>query len=102
MKLADALAGVTRLGLDTAPIIYFIEAHPRYEAILKQIFKLVASGTLTGVTSTITLTEVLVHPFMRGDTKLQQEYRDLLLHSDHFEVTPVEADIAERAANLRA
>jgi predicted nucleic acid-binding protein len=102
MKLDDALAGVARLGLDTAPIIYFIEAHPRYDAIVEQVFGLIASGSLTGVTSTITLTEVLVQPFMRGDTRLQQEYRDLLLHSDHFEVAPIDAGTAERAADLRA
>ncbi len=27
-KLDDALAGVTLLGFDTSPIIYFVEAHP--------------------------------------------------------------------------
>jgi hypothetical protein len=26
-KLADALAGVTKLGLDTSPFIYFVERH---------------------------------------------------------------------------
>jgi len=28
MKVVDALAGVVRLGIDTAPFIYFIERHP--------------------------------------------------------------------------
>ncbi len=102
MKLHDALAGVARLGVDTAPIIYFIEVHPRYEVIVEQIFGLIASGSLIGVTSTISLTEVLVQPFVRGDTRLQQEYRDLLLQSNHFEVAPIDAATAERAAELRA
>lgn len=42
MKLDDAQAGVVRLGLDTAPIIYYIEAHPRYEELVKHIFGLIA------------------------------------------------------------
>ncbi len=102
MKLDDALAGVARLGLDTAPIIYYIEAHPRYEAQVEHIFDLIAGANLTGVTSAITLTEVLVQPLLHNNTQLQQEYRDLLLHSDHFEVTSIDTIIAERAADLRA
>lgn len=102
MKLNDALTGVTRLGIDTAPVIYYIEAHPRYEALVERIFNHIARGSFTGVTSAITLTEVLVQPLLHNNVGLQQEYRDLLLHSDHFEVTSVDASIAERAADLRA
>jgi predicted nucleic acid-binding protein len=102
MKLDDALVGVARLGIDTAPIIYFIEAHHRYEAIVTPIFKLVADGRLIGITSAITLTEVLVQPFMSANVRLQQEYRDILLYSPNFEVVPIDLDVAERAADLRA
>src|SRR5947199_12470 len=31
-SLKDTLAGVARLGLDTAPVIYFVEANPVYDA----------------------------------------------------------------------
>jgi predicted nucleic acid-binding protein len=102
MKLDDALAGVARLGLDTAPIIYYIEAHPHYEVLVERVFDLIASGSLIGVTSTITLTEVLVQPLLHGNSHLQQEYRDLLLHSDHFEIIPIDAIIADLASDLRA
>jgi hypothetical protein len=36
-KLDDALAGVTRLGFDTAPVIYFVEAHPQYDALVTEV-----------------------------------------------------------------
>jgi hypothetical protein len=62
MKLDDALAGVDRLGFDTPPVIYFVEAYPRYDALVTAIFQRIAARTLHGVTSVITLTEVLVHP----------------------------------------
>ena len=39
MKLDDALAGVNRLGVDTSPIIYFVEAHPGYDPLVTAIFK---------------------------------------------------------------
>ena len=102
MKLDDALVGVARLGIDTALIIYFIEAHPLYEAIVTPIFKLIADRRLTGITSTITLTEVLVQPFISANMRLQQEYRDILLYSPDFEVIPIDVNVAERAAELRA
>ncbi len=30
MRLEDALSGVTRLFLDTAPVVYFVEEHPTF------------------------------------------------------------------------
>jgi hypothetical protein len=39
MRLSDALAGVRRLGLDTAPIIYFIEENPVYVDQMDVIFQ---------------------------------------------------------------
>ncbi len=102
MKISDALQGVSNLGVDTAPVIYFIEANPRYNGLVTDIFDLMGRGAITGVASTITLTEVLVRPYQLGDTRLQQEYRDLLLNSAHFRMLPVDSVAAERAAELRA
>ena len=30
IRLADALVGVQRLAVDSAPVIYFVEAQPQY------------------------------------------------------------------------
>lgn len=35
MRLDDGLAAVSRLAFDAAPIIYFVEAHPRYDAAMR-------------------------------------------------------------------
>ena len=101
-KLDDALAGVKNLGLDTAPVIYFVEKHPQYDALVTEIFRRIDNDLLVGITSVITFTEVLIQPIRRGDTKLQQEYSELLLHSANFETMPIDADTARRAATLRA
>ena len=102
MKLDDALRGVTRLGIDTAPLIYLIEAHPLYGAIALEIAGRITAGQIVGITSVITLGEVLVHPFARGDTGLRQRYRAVLLESVGFRTCPIDAASAERAAELRA
>ena len=36
--LSTELRGITRLGLDTSPIIYFVEANPTYDALVTEVF----------------------------------------------------------------
>ncbi|MEW6368785.1 MAG: PIN domain-containing protein [Acidobacteriota bacterium] len=98
----DALDGVSSLGIDTAPIIYYVEANPRYDALVTEVFTRMDSGMLKGVTSVVSLAEVLVHPIRRGDLRLAGEYRDLLLNSQNFQVLSVDPDTAEIAARIRA
>jgi hypothetical protein len=74
-KLDDALAGVTRLGFDTAPIIYLVELHARHEALVREIFQRLDGRGLVGLTSVVTLTEVLVQPLRQQNTPLQIRYR---------------------------
>ena len=102
IALDEALADVTKVGIDTAPIIYLIETHPDYDGLVTEIFRRIDQGIITGFTSAITLTEVLTHPLKHGQIHLQREYRDLLLHSANFHTLPVNAEIAEQAAGLRA
>jgi predicted nucleic acid-binding protein len=102
MKLDDALAGVSRLGLDTAPLIYFIERHPKHVDVMREIIRRIDSGAIASYGSAITLTEVLTQPKRTGNTKLEHEYRDLLLHSTGLTLVPIGIIIAEGAADLRA
>jgi predicted nucleic acid-binding protein len=57
---------------------------------------------IEAVSSVITLTEVLTQPFKLGNTRLEQEYRDILLHNREFHLLPITFHIAESAADLRA
>lgn len=102
MKLAEALSGVRRLGVDTAPLIYFIEEHPRYGPIVSPVFQLITDGQLTGVTTVVTLVEVLTLPLQRGDQRLADAYKVVLGSSDNLAMVSIDAAIAERAAALRA
>jgi predicted nucleic acid-binding protein len=102
MKLDDALLGVTSLGFDTSPFIYFVEKHPDYLGLMREVISRVDVGALTGYSSVITLTEVLTLPKRLQKTKLVDDYQDLLLNSRNFMLIPISATIAERAADLRA
>ena len=61
MEWVEKLHG-TVVGLDTAPLIYFIEKNPAYLFTIRSFFEAVEHGDIQVLTSTLTLTEVLVHP----------------------------------------
>ncbi len=78
------------VGLDTAPLIYFIEKNQPYLKAVRPFFELVDRGGCSVVTSIVTLLEVLIHPFRNGDVALAQQYRDILLSAKN--VTTVLVD----------
>ncbi len=103
MTIPDAvLTEITQLGLDTSPFIYFVERHPVYLPMMRDVVRRVDEGAIKGFASVITLTEVLVHPKRNGDTALENEYRHLLESSRNFELVPIDAEIAARASEPRS
>lgn len=102
MDLEEALTGITALGFDTSPLIYLVERHPTYADIVREVVRRMDTGTIAGYSSVVTLTEVLTLPKRLGNMTLEQAYRDILLHSNHFALLPIDAAIAEQAAALRA
>jgi predicted nucleic acid-binding protein len=89
------------VGLDTAPLIYFIEENPAYIEMVGFFFEAMDRGDFLVVTSTVTLLEVLVHPLRNNNIELATEYRDILLNS-RLKTLEVSNAIAEQAAGLRA
>jgi len=89
------------VGLDTAPLIYFIEENQTYLEAVRIFFEAMDRGDFAVVTSTVTLLEVLVHPLRSNNRELATEYRDILLNS-RLMTLEVSNTIAEQAAQLRA
>ncbi len=102
MKLEDALKGIQRLYIETAPLIYYVEENPVFVRKMDTIVDAVDQRSMEVVTSVITLAEVLTQPLKLGDSQLEQEYRDILMNSAGFRLLPVTARIAESTARLRA
>lgn len=90
------------IGLDSAPLIYFIEKHPVFHPRVRPFFLAMQRGEFEVVTSTMTITEVLVHPIQQKNVTLSTTYRDILQNASHLQTVPLTADIAEIAARLRA
>lgn len=100
MEWINDLRGKT-VGLDTAPVIYFIEENQTYLEVVRIFFEAMDRGDFAVVTSTVTLLEVLVHPLRSNNRELATEYRDILLNS-RLMTLEVSNTIAEQAAQLRA
>ena len=101
-QLQDALVGVGRLGVDTNPVIYFVQGSEEFSPVVNEVFQQVTSGQITVVTSTLTLMETLVLPRRTGDTELEQTFTRLLMNTRNIETVSITPAAAIRAADLRA
>lgn len=100
MKIAEAIDSVEQLYIEAAPLIYFVENHPKYGDLVDAIFAHVELRSVELLTSVILITEVLVKPLKANDAELTNAYRVLL--QNHIQLRPVSESIASKAAQLRA
>ena len=102
MKVDDALRNVTRIFLDSAPVIYFVERHPQYLPVVKRVFTRIDEGTLPAISSPMTLLECLVLPCRLRQVNVQRDFTDLIVSGQGIIFVPLAAPTARRAAELRA
>ncbi|NJK51597.1 MAG: PIN domain-containing protein [Leptolyngbyaceae cyanobacterium SU_3_3] len=101
MKIEQVLQGVSRLFLDTAPVIYYIERNPQYWAVVSHVFRVADAAGITFITSPITLAECLVMPYRRGLSRLQQDFTELITSGEQTVFVPISAAVGQQAAELR-
>ena len=85
--------------LDSAPIIYFLEGHPRFGPRFRPVFEAHAAGSVRFAVTTIAVAEILTGPLQDGDEALARRYRTIL---ESWQLIELDLDIAESAARLRA
>jgi predicted nucleic acid-binding protein len=100
MQIDEALRGVARLFLDTAPVIYEVERNPRFVGVVDPVFERLDLD-IASVISPVTLAECLVGPMRLGLADLEKAYLNLLNRED---VIFVDTDlfIAREAARIRS
>jgi predicted nucleic acid-binding protein len=89
--------------------VFYIEANVLIGAFEQKLgdpalvpFLLSRHRSVTMLTSEVTLSEVLVGPLRRRDSRLLQFYHDLFAAPDVLRVIPVTRSIIERSAALRS
>ena len=70
--------------------------------MVRPFFEAVERGDIQVVKSTLTLTEVLVHPCKYGNRRLAEGYAHILLNSRNLKTLSVSPKIAMEAAQIRA
>ena len=94
-------ASGSSLYLDAAPVIYSVERHADYWALMLPVWAAAKRGECEIVTSELTLLETLVMPLKRNAANLIAAYENLLTASD-VRLLPVTQAVLREAAVLRA
>lgn len=96
---AAALSAGALLLVDSAPIIYMLEANAEFAPRFAPLFDRHARGELVLAVTTVTIAEVLTGPLNAEEEALARRYRATL---ESWQVVDFDADMAESAARLRA
>ena len=102
MRVSDALAGVSKIYFDSAPLVYYVEENPTYIKQMDAIIQEIENAGIEAFSSVILLPEVVMLPMRLGKTQLVRAYRDILFNSRQFQLADVSLKMAERATTLRA
>jgi len=88
--------------IDTNLWVYALEGYPQYKLFLTALFGEIDAGNLYGVTSELTLAELLVKPFLDKKPATQRAYQHALQSAINLQVVPISRQILVESARLRA
>jgi predicted nucleic acid-binding protein len=100
--LQDLLKNHPVIGLDTSVFIYHLEDHPRYSPLTEIIFNALEKGINKGVTSYLTLMEILVKPKTEGLLQVARDYEYYLTTFPNLTFYEMGLDVARKASDLRS
>jgi predicted nucleic acid-binding protein len=101
-RLTERLSSFPVVGLDTSIFIYHFENNPVYWLFTREILSGVESGERKGVTSTITLMEIIVRPLALDEIAVARKYEALLANFPNLDIVDLDRDVIRQAARLRA
>ena len=90
------------VGLDTMLFIYQFEKYKNFWQKTKIIFSCLEEGKFEGVTSVISLIEILTKPKKEMNYLLAKEYQELLTGFPNLIISNVDLKIADLSSSLRA
>ena len=100
--LQDLLKNHSVIGLDTSIFIYHLEDHPRYSPLTEMIFSALENGINKGVTSYLTLMEILVKPKAEGLPQVARDYEYYLTTFPNLTFYEMGLDVARKASDVRS
>jgi predicted nucleic acid-binding protein len=99
--LCHDLAGHELVLLDTMVFSFQLADHPRYAPLAGAVLEAVETGQVAGLTTTITLVEILTVPARAGDRQALYDYEFYLTRFPNLEILPLDAALARETALVR-
>jgi predicted nucleic acid-binding protein len=90
------------IGLDTMVFIYHFEENQIYSPLTFSIFENLEKGNFKGITSILTLLEILVKPKRENNSILTERYKILFETFPNLQVEDLNEGITDIASDLRA
>jgi predicted nucleic acid-binding protein len=100
--LRDEIGAHRLLFVDTPVFSYHLSDHPRYAPLTAVILEAIESGKVAGLTSAITLAEILTLPAQVGDSQAMQDYELFLTSFPNLQLAPLDVALARETALVRA
>ncbi len=91
-----------KIGLDTAPLIYYLNRQEPYFDTCLELMKRIESGRLRAVVSVVTEMELLAKETVQDQRQSLNDVEQLFRHLNNLHVLDVDRTIARRAADLRS
>jgi predicted nucleic acid-binding protein len=99
--LRATIAGHRLVLLDTMVFSYHLGDHPRFAALTAVILDCIETGQVAGLTTAVTLAEVLTVPAQAGDLQAMQDYELFLTSFPNLHLVPLDVDLARETALVR-
>ena len=100
--LRAALAAHKIAFIDTMVFAYLLDEHAVYADVAEVILAAVEGGSLYGVTSALTLAELLTGPACAGNLQAMRDYEIYLTNFPNLVILPIDKSLARSIAQTRA
>ena len=100
--LRDEIGAHRLLLVDTPVFSYHLADHPRYAPLTAVVLDAIESGKVAGLTSAITVAEILTLPAQASDQQAMQDYELFLTGFPNLRVAPLDVPLARETALIRA
>jgi predicted nucleic acid-binding protein len=91
-----------KIGLDTAPLIYYFNRQEPYFPLCRELLRRIELGSLRAVVSVVTEMELLAARSVQSDRQAVNDVEELFRRVADLVIMDVNRTIARRAAELRA
>jgi predicted nucleic acid-binding protein len=101
-ELRETIGAHRLLMVDTLVFSYHLADHPRYGPLTAVILEAIESGRVAGLTSAVTVAEILTLPAQAGDPQAMQDYELFLTSFPNLQLAALDVPLAREAALVRA